>query len=255
MFKKTVKWVIIILAECVVLLILFLTLNSVFYKPPVFNPSSSDIIVVKSYGDYKDSSTITKTFSDRFSRNKDLPETFKTQALLALSHFPELKDVRIKFIEKEASFPLSSYPEPLSLLIPGVERKYNIVISNKSLKEYEYILLHNLPFEAQIGVLGHELAHTSYYLNKSSLEIAVLGIRYLASESFRKTFEKETDILTINHPLGYQLLDWRTYYEGLLKKKDDDLGSKIYFEDRYLNASEVRKKIRQSPIYKRSDMF
>ena len=51
----------------------------------------------------------------RYGRNKVLPPGFELQALLALSHYPELENIRIEFIVKDTGIPISSRPRPLSV--------------------------------------------------------------------------------------------------------------------------------------------
>lgn len=45
-----------------------------------------------------------------FGKNKILPVGYELQALIALSHFPELRDVKIRFIMKPSYIPLTSQP-------------------------------------------------------------------------------------------------------------------------------------------------
>jgi hypothetical protein len=187
-----------------------------------------------------------KKIEEEFGRDKIFSRNFKNEELIALSHYPELKEAKIEFLEQSARFPLQSRPKVGSLLLPFKKRDYVIVISNKSLEEYDLILLNKIPREGQIGVLGHELAHLSYYEKRNSLEITVIGIKYVLSKRFRNTFERMTDRIAIQHHLGNQLLDWRNYYEGLKKRRAlGEISNKMYFEERYLTAEEIKKEIEE----------
>jgi hypothetical protein len=97
-----------------------------------------------------------------YGKNKQLIPAYELQILLALSHYPELRKISIHFYEEEALIPLASRPEPLQMLKPKQNWQYNVIISTKSIESLEPILVKNLPFEAQVGIIGHELAHTSF---------------------------------------------------------------------------------------------
>ncbi|TEB40289.1 hypothetical protein D0809_31370, partial [Flavobacterium circumlabens] len=70
------------------------------------------------------------------------------------------------------------------------------------------ILLENLSFNAQIGVLGHELSHVSDYSTKGFGKMMNLLRIELLSKDKVDAFESQTDLYCIEHGLGYQLLDW-----------------------------------------------
>lgn len=151
-----------------------------------------------------------------YGQNKILPEGYELQTLLALSHYPELKDVHVEFVQTETLIPLSSRPEIFTKMKGAKKHKYLVVISTKSTANLEAVLLKNLPFNAQVGVLGHELGHTVYYLDKGFWDVLKIGISYLFP-GYRAKFEKDTDRRTIRHGLGVQLLDWAQY----IRQKED----------------------------------
>ena len=159
-------------------------------------------------------------------KNKTLPKGFETQALIALSHYPQLKTAHICFIVKPAKLPYASKPAFFSLLRFWTPKKYVITISNQSTALREPTLLKNLGFNAQIGALGHELAHTAYYQKTGRLKIIAAGIRY-GSNAFKEKFEKMTDRIALVHGLGRYLLEWnRAVYPIKIK---DGKRSKIYY--------------------------
>ncbi|HEX8547998.1 MAG TPA: hypothetical protein VF691_13640 [Cytophagaceae bacterium] len=151
--------------------------------------------------------------------NKIIPPQFEHAALLALSHYPELKNIYVEFlITKKALFPYSSRPRVTDIFSDPEKRRYQIIIAAQS-KVLEKILLNNLPFKAQVGILGHELAHTALYLRQHANGLLKTGLFYFLP-SFRERFEKDTDRAAIAHGLGKELLEYSTYIrtiEGLLK--------------------------------------
>lgn len=190
-----------------------------------------------------------------FESNKIIPDEFKTQALIALSYYPELKKVKIIFRILEKKTPLTTQPDLLSLIKSREKRIYIITISSKSDKKLTPILFFNLPFNAQIGVLGHEMAHVSDFNSKSTLELISLFFKMLSSD-FVDHFEFNTDLISINHGLGYQLLDWSKYVRKALdidnwggaSNKDslEKTGSK---KQRYMNPETIEKYIASNPNY------
>jgi hypothetical protein len=187
--------------------------------------------------------------------NKIIPDEIKTQALIALSYYPELKKVKIIFRILEKKIPLTTRPDLFSLLKNRQKRVYIITISSKSNKKLSSILLSNLPFNAQIGVLGHELAHVSDFNRKSTLELISLFFKMLSS-GFIDRFEFNTDLICINHGLGYQLLNWSKYVREVLKINNwggasakNSLKKTGSENQRYMNPETIEKYIAANPIY------
>jgi len=142
---------------------------------------------------------------EKYGKNKIIADEFVEPALIALSYYPELKDVHIEFKYSREATTMAARPDPLSLIS---ERKYLVLINNK--KNFEGILLEEVPFNAQIGIIGHELAHIVDYQNHNLWGIAGIYFRYL-DKNRRALFEKEIDKATIARGLGWQLYDWAIY--------------------------------------------
>ncbi|MES2690974.1 MAG: hypothetical protein V4658_11265, partial [Bacteroidota bacterium] len=106
--------------------------------------------------------TTTKTditeLKKEYGMNKELPAGFEDQALQALTFFPELKKVHIRFFLKKTKTPLASRPTLLSMFRKPENRHYVITISTRSKGILDSILLHNLSYNARVGVLSHELS-------------------------------------------------------------------------------------------------
>lgn len=138
----------------------------------------------------------------RYGENKELPEGYELQALIALSHYPELKDVRIRFIVDDVDIPLSSRPFWASMLRSAKNRTYLVVIDTHRDGSRDALLLKNQPFNAQIGIIGHELAHTVYYLDRSFF--GIVGDALCQLNDCRIEFERATDRRLITYGLGWQ---------------------------------------------------
>lgn len=142
-----------------------------------------------------------------FGQNKELPPGFKLQALIALSHYPQLKNTQIRFSIKKAKIAHTSRPEMGSIFKTKHKRKYVITISNRIKPALENTRLENLSYNAQIGVLGHELAHIVDYSSRNFFQLIGFGLHYIKKKDIIK-IENQTDLTTIEHGLGYQLLQW-----------------------------------------------
>lgn len=144
-----------------------------------------------------------------FGQNKELPVNFELQALLALSHYPELKDIKIQFIVDDVGIPLSSRPYWASMLRSARNRTYLVVMDSDLEGPRDVLLLKNQPFNAQVGIIGHELAHTVYYLNRSLWGIAADALCQL--NDCRIDFERATDRRLIGYGLGWQRYDHASF--------------------------------------------
>tara|TARA_R110002073_G_C9431889_1_gene576799 strand:- start:244 stop:1002 length:759 start_codon:yes stop_codon:yes gene_type:complete len=148
----------------------------------------------------------------QFGNNKKLPVGFELQTLLALSHFPQLRDTKINFIVDDVSIPLSSRPLWSSLHRSAKNRTYQVIIDNELVGSREALLLKNQPFNAQVGIIGHELAHTAYYLDRSFF--GILGDALCQLSDCRINFERATDRRLIDHGLGWQRFDHARFVRG-----------------------------------------
>lgn len=142
---------------------------------------------------------------EEYGQNKELPAGFELQTLLALSHYPELRDIRIRFIVDDVNIPLSSRPYWASMLRNADQRTYLVVIDSHLDGDRDALLLKNQPFNAQIGIIGHELAHTVYYLDRSFF--GILGDALCQLSDCRVDFERDTDRRLIRYGLGWQRYD------------------------------------------------
>lgn len=190
-----------------------------------------------------------------FLVHKKIPEALKEQAIVALSHYPELHDVKIEFRLRKGITPLSSRPQIISVLKARKNRTYIITISTKSNKRFSPILFHNLPKDAQIGVLGHELGHVVTYLSKNNIQLMVLPFK-LMNTKYTDCFEFNTDLIAIQHGLGRELYAWSSFVRQALDieewrgaSKGQQTGSPVVNNERYMNPETIQKYMDSIPIY------
>ena len=145
-----------------------------------------------------------------YGHKKVYPAAFEEQILTALSFFPELKDHRIDFQLRKGYAPLSSRPTYGGLFRSAKKRKYKVFISTGSGRMWDSIILKYAPFDAGVGVLGHELSHVLNFSQMSGLSLTWLGVSHV-SKNYMNRFEYLTDSLCIEQGMGEYLLAMSIY--------------------------------------------
>ena len=181
-----------------------------------------------------------------YSANKTIPDKYRSQILTALSHFPELIPVQIRFELTSSGAPLESNFSIPTLLGSREGRVYRILIVEQEGGPYDPVLVRNLPYESQVAIVAHELCHTIYYEKLNSLEIASWGLRYLFLDSFAKEHERNTDKLTILKGFGTELLQYARYVRELPEfRQAYESGELKWIDEYYLPPNEIESVLRQ----------
>ncbi len=169
-----------------------------------------------------------------YGNNKEIPARFELPALIALSRFPELKNTKIIFKSKKIKTTLNTRPTFWSLVFcKKKNRKYIIRVNNS--KKDSLVLFDPVPFNAKIGLLGHEFSHIVDYNGKKSGGVFGRGWEY-RNKAKKEQFEKEIDSITISRGLGWQLYDWSDY---VLNKSNATKKYKVYKKEIYLKPEEI----------------
>lgn len=191
---------------------------------------------------------------ESYGKNKKLIPQFALPALIALSYFPELKDTHIRFIYKPAHATLATKPVFPYVLLTGSKRTFVIIVSDSTMWKLEPIILPHMDFNAQIGIIGHELSHVVDFSQRSLWSLAGEGVGHLSSK-YLDCFEYRTDSICIAHGLGYQLLEWSMYIRSTMHTKNwdgaDNINEPVMKTERYMNPSTIRKRIQQSALYQK----
>ena len=162
--------------------------------------------------------------------------------LKALSAYPELNGVKIRVRYGRIKTSMAAMPRPRSLLFnKRAKRSYSIII-NKKEKRDAARLVHSSPFEAQVGIFGHELAHILDYTQKSNCQMVGFAISYLGKEQRRQT-EYQTDSIAIAHNLGWELYCFThfLFYEADITPKYRKYKTKYYLQPDSLYRMIVRR--------------
>jgi len=202
--------------------------------------------IVREYTEAEESARFNSLF-DEFGKNKTLPAGFELQTLLALSHYPELKETRIRFIVDDVSIPLSSRPHWSSMLRSAHNRTYLVIMDSNMEGPRDVLLVKNQPFNAQIGIIGHELAHTVYYLERSLFGIAADAICQFTD--CRINFERATDRRLIDYGLGWQRFDHAAFVRRRSTENRQTVSSTEGGGGAYMSPAEILSIMEEIPVY------
>jgi hypothetical protein len=176
-----------------------------------------------------------------FPNIEGLPKQFEDVFYLALYHYPELSGNFIEVVFKPIGTTLQVQPAAGFIFKRKSTRGYRIFINSNL--DFEGILFKDVPYNAQVGLVAHELAHILDYNYKNSFQIIGTGLKFLNKNS-RSRYEKSIDLLTVYKGLGWQLLDWAQYAMFDSKATDD---YKAFKKSNYLDPEEITEIISNHP--------
>lgn len=177
-----------------------------------------------------------------YAWHKELPPGYEKEVLQALTHFPELKHITVKFRVKKSLSTLKTRPTFLSVFMPRGHRTYIIIISNQTTERLTPVMFANLGTDARIGIAGHELSHVADLSSKTTWQCLKIGIGHLSAR-YLDRFEFHTDLICIQHGLGKYLEAWSSYirqtmhtvnWRGAGYANKPDMGY-----ERYMNPSTI----------------
>ncbi len=146
----------------------------------------------------------------KFGQNKTIDTDYLLPCLTALSFYPELKEVDIRFIQMKKGATMTAAPAANFPFKRNNKRVYKIRIKDAGEESNGIIAKNHLSFNALVGVIGHELAHIADYHEKNKWQLFKVGFQQLSAKKVQE-FERDTDILAVEHGLIYQLIEFQTY--------------------------------------------
>lgn len=166
------------------------------------------------------------------------PKTYKFNDVLqeAAQAFPELNGTSVEVRRKHIGTMMAARPKPGFIFKKPEKRKYVIFITDKPEMNAEKIYS-GMSYEAQLGVLGHELSHILDYNKKNNWQMLGFGIKYVFR---KKAIEAETDMTAVERGFGEELIEYTRYIHQSPHVNRKYLMKKKKF---YLSASELEKNL------------
>jgi hypothetical protein len=160
----------------------------------------------------------------------------------ALQFYPELKHLNITFKYKPKKTPFTCKPQLLSTLFKPAKRKYVIIISTQSNNYLNSIIKDSLSYNAQVGVIGHELSHITEFNSKRTWFFILHGIKHL-SKKYIDTHEYNTDYRCIQHGMGKYLLAWSKEVREKLNVSSFNRGKSAGMQarERYMHPATIER--------------
>ena len=163
---------------------------------------------------------------------KQLLKVYELQTLIALSYYPELLNEHIRFKYSEINGTAQT-TVTFGSIFKKINKQY-IIFINDSIKNTG-LLLSDAPFDAQVAVLGHELAHVTDFKTRSFFDMIWWGLSYLVVKQ-RTKIEIRTDKSTIRHGLGWPLYYWADF---VLNHSGANERYKRIRETKYMQPNEI----------------
>lgn len=167
-----------------------------------------------------------------YGNDKEFIHEYELQSLVALSFYPELIDTKITFklADKES---VAKTTITFFSIFNRSDKRFIIYINNN--KSRTGFLLQDAPFKAQVGAIGHELAHVADFNKKNLTGMLGWSIKYLFKKG-KIGIERRTDISTIQHGLGMELY---YYVDFVLNHSTANSQYKKFKRLNYLTPAEI----------------
>jgi len=148
-----------------------------------------------------------------FKKNKQIPHVIERHVLTALSHYPELKDTRIRFVftRRLQRSVMAARPVAGSLLRRKQKRTYSILINPVFKLKHRVDPVRQIPDSVLIGWIGHELGHIMDYERRSTWGVAAFGVSYGLSKKYIRKAERVADTFAINRGMGPYLVATKNF--------------------------------------------
>ncbi len=188
------------------------------------------------------------SLKDIYGQNKRFLKEYELQTLIALSYYPELADENIRFTYGSINSTAQT-TVTVGSIFKRLDKHYIIIINNDIKKTG--MLLSDAPFDGQVALIAHELAHVIDFKDRGFFEMLWWGISYLIVKP-RMKIEIEADIITIHHGLGWPLLSWTDFvlnhstanrkYIKMKRSKYLSTNEIVTFTRKYENADSTERK-------------
>jgi|SRR3954469_19320488 hypothetical protein len=171
----------------------------------------------------------------KYAYRKQIPKKYENEILIALSQYPELRNVHIVFtLANHASVPYNTKPTITSCIRFKKNRRYTITLLEKADYPESAALFKNLTEQMRVAVIAHELFHVvQYHFGNFSL-IKTLSLFLIHTSRIK--LERAADKGAIFHGFGEGLLEHALYLRSIPGYTE----KRPAIETDYLKPSEIR---------------
>jgi hypothetical protein len=166
------------------------------------------------------------------------PESIQEEVRVALSHYPQLRDVPItfKFKRNIRKSVMLAQPDFLSFFRNRRKRRYKILINQEIRISEKSFRTMDIPKDVLIGWLGHELGHIMDYKDRGSFNLLWFGMRYKFSGSYLKIAERTADAFAVTQGMEEYILRTKDF---ILNNADIGESYKERIRKFYLSPKEI----------------
>lgn len=140
--------------------------------------------------------------------NWDFPEKYDSLIVFLADSLDDILDVNIKVKEKRIGTTMAMRPSFFSFFKKPEKRTYVLCINDRD--DFHGVLFRDVPHEARVGLLAHELMHVRDYQSRGFGGLVERGWQYLSKRGKHK-FEHEIDQMVIDAGFGFFLYYWSAY--------------------------------------------
>lgn len=164
----------------------------------------------------------------------EVPEAYCSLFAAAAELVPDLQQERIRVRERSLSTTMAACPVLGSLLFRSRDQRTYLIEINVN-KDFEGVLLHEVPEAAQLGLVLHELMHIKDYRERNVWGVAERGWQYL-SQRGKMRFEWEIDRMLLKAGLETYLLLWAQF---VMEESEASEAYKEFKREVYMTPVEI----------------
>ncbi|MES2798915.1 MAG: hypothetical protein V4638_02785 [Bacteroidota bacterium] len=180
-----------------------------------------------------------------WGQNKsNISPKYELPILIALSYYPELKNAHIDFKEQKIKTSMNAQPTLGSILFRKKDNWHFTVRINNQEKD-SMVHVSQVPFNALVGVFGHEFYHFMDYKTKKPGHFLGFLFKYMSKKG-KKKVEYYTDLGTIKRGLGWQCYDFEHYVQHVSKAT---VAYKKFKAETYLSAEQILEEMKKLEMY------
>lgn len=177
-------------------------------------------------------------FTSMITAQNDIPNAIKNEVETALSYYPQLDNVpiRFKFKKNIKKSTMQAQPTFGSFFRSRKHRSYIILISETFKIADKKFSTRDIPEDIFIGWIGHELGHVMDYQNRSKLNLIWFGIKYLLSDNHIVEAERAADSFAVAQGMQDYILKTKDF---ILNHADITQSYKDRIQKYYLSPEEI----------------